>query len=164
MAHSLSAKKRVRQARQAPRRNRARKEVIKDQVKAFNVALAGGDMSKAEQELRNVVSRLDKVAAKGTLHKKTASRKRSRLARKLNAVRSGVLKPTVAVGGKAGHRQGRSAKAARRQGHRRQGPQVPAARRPDRAAHTPTNVPFQGQPRHPASAEPPDAPPRGPLA
>jgi small subunit ribosomal protein S20 len=102
VAHSLSAKKRVRQALKRRARNRARKEVIKDQVKAFNVALAGGDMSKAEQELRNVVSRLDKVAAKGTLHKKTASRKRSRLARRLNAVRSGALKPTVAVGGKAG--------------------------------------------------------------
>jgi len=101
VAHSLSAKKRVRQALKRRARNRARKEVIKDQVKAFNVALAGGDMSKAEQELRNVASRLDKVASKGTLHKKTASRKRSRLARKLNAVRSGALKPTVAVGGKA---------------------------------------------------------------
>ena len=101
MAHSLSAKKRVRQALKRRARNRARKEVIKDQVKAFNVALAGGDMSKAEQELRKVVSRLDKVASKGTLHRKTASRKRSRLARKLNAVRSGALKPTVAVGGKA---------------------------------------------------------------
>ena len=101
MAHSLSAKKRVRQALKRRARNRARKEVIKDQVKAFNVALSGGDMSKAEQELRNVVQRLDKVAAKGTIHRKTASRKRSRLARKLNAVRAGVLKPTVAIGGKA---------------------------------------------------------------
>ena len=100
MAHSLSAKKRVRQALKRRARNRARKEVIKDQVKAFNVALTGGDMSKAEQELRSVVSRLDKVAAKGTIHRKTASRKRSRLARKLNAVRAGVLKPTAAVGGK----------------------------------------------------------------
>ena len=114
MAHSLSAKKRVRQALKRRARNRARKEVIKDQVKAFNVALSGGDMSKAEQELRNVVSRLDKVAAKGTLHRKTASRKRSRLARKLNAVRSGALKPTVAVGGKAtGAKAAAGAKAAR---------------------------------------------------
>ena len=112
MAHSLSAKKRVRQALKRRARNRARKEVIKDQVKAFNLALSGGDMSKAEQELRNVVSRLDKVAAKGTIHRKTASRKRSRLARKLNAVRSGTLKPTVAVGGKASGAKAGGAKAA----------------------------------------------------
>ena len=111
MAHSLSAKKRVRQALKRRARNHARKEVIKDQVKAFNVALSGGDMSKAEQELRNVVSRLDKVAAKGTIHRKTASRKRSRLARKLNAVRAGVLKPTAAVGGKATGAKATGAKA-----------------------------------------------------
>jgi len=112
VAHSLSAKKRVRQALKRRARNRARKEVIKDQVKAFNVALSGGDMSKAEQELRNVVSRLDKVAAKGTIHRKTESRKRSRLARKLNAVRAGVLKPTVAVGGKAGGAKAGGAKSS----------------------------------------------------
>lgn len=88
MAHSLSAKKRVRQTLKRRARNRARKEQIKTQVKSFTAALAGGDVAKAEQELRQVARRLDKVAAKGTIHKNTASRKRSRLARKLNALRA----------------------------------------------------------------------------
>ena len=88
MAHSLSAKKRVRQNLKRRARNRARKDVIKDQVKAYTAALAGGDLSKAETELRNVTRRLDKVAAKGTIHKNTAARKRSRLARRLNAARA----------------------------------------------------------------------------
>ena len=100
MAHSLSAKKRVRQNLKRRARNRARKEIIKDQVKSFNAILAKGDLAGAETELRKVAQRLDRVAAKGTIHKKTASRKRSRLARKLNAVRSGALKPTAAVGGR----------------------------------------------------------------
>jgi small subunit ribosomal protein S20 len=98
VAHSLSAKKRVRQNAKRRARNRARKELIKDQVKAFNAALAGGDLNKAEQELRKATQRLDRVAAKGTIHKKTAARRRSRLTLKLNAVRSGALKPQAAAG------------------------------------------------------------------
>jgi small subunit ribosomal protein S20 len=101
VAHSLSAKKRIRQNIKRRARNRARKEQIKEQVKSFNVALTGGDMTKAEAELRKVASRLDRVAAKGTIHKNTAARKRSRLARRLNAVRSGAVKATAVVGGKA---------------------------------------------------------------
>lgn len=88
MAHSLSAKKRVRQNIKGRARNRARKELIKTEVKGFTAALASGDVAKAEQELRKTVSRLDKVASKNTIHKNAASRKRSRLTRKLNAARA----------------------------------------------------------------------------
>ena len=88
MAHSLSAKKRVRQNIKRRARNRARKEQIKVQVKSFNAALAGGDLTRAEAELRKAAQRLDKVAAKGTIHKNTAARRRSRLARRLNAARA----------------------------------------------------------------------------
>ena len=77
MAHSLSAKKRIRQSIKRRARNRARKELVKDQTKVYMTALAGGDFAKAETELRKTVSRLDKVAAKHTIHKRTAARKRS---------------------------------------------------------------------------------------
>lgn len=87
MAHSLSAKKRVRQNIKLRARNRSRKELIKDELKAFNAATASGDLKKAETQLRAVASRLDKVASKGTLHKNTAARKRSRLAKRLNTLR-----------------------------------------------------------------------------
>lgn len=85
MAHSLSAKKRIRQNLKRRSRNRARKDLIKDQVKSFNAVLGTGDLKKAEQELRKVTSRLDKVAAKHTIHKNTAARRRSRMTRRLNA-------------------------------------------------------------------------------
>ena len=88
MAHSLSAKKRIRQNIKNRARNRARKVLIKDQIKGFSAAVTGGDFAKAETELRQVARRLDKVAAKGTIHKNTAARKRSRLARRLNAARA----------------------------------------------------------------------------
>ena len=88
MAHSLSAKKRVRQNLKRRARNRARKELIKDQVKSFTSALTGGDFAKAEAELRKTTQKLDRVAGKGTIHKNTAARKRSRLTRQLNAARA----------------------------------------------------------------------------
>jgi len=88
VAHSLSAKKRIRQNTKNRARNRARKVLIKDQIKGFTAAMTGGDFAKAETELRQVARRLDKVAAKGTIHKNTAARKRSRLALRLNAARA----------------------------------------------------------------------------
>jgi small subunit ribosomal protein S20 len=88
VAHSISAKKRVRQNAKRRAQNRARKEVIKTQVKNFQTAIAGGDLGKAESELNLVVRRLDRVASKGTIHKNTAARRRSRLTKKLNATRA----------------------------------------------------------------------------
>jgi small subunit ribosomal protein S20 len=88
VAHSLSAKKRVRQNLKHRARNRARKADIRAQVKAFTAALGGTDLAKAETEFRATVKRLDKVAAQGSIHKNAAARKRSRLARKLNAAKA----------------------------------------------------------------------------
>jgi len=88
VAHSLSAKKRVRQSIKRRARNRFRKEQIKEQVKAFQTAITAGDVKKAEEALKQTVRKMDRVATKGTIHKNTASRKRSRMARRLNAVRA----------------------------------------------------------------------------
>lgn len=88
MAHSLSAKKRVRQNEKRRSRNRARKTAIRDSVKTFTVALSGGDIAKAETELKKTVATLDRIATKHTIHKNTAARKRSRLTRKLNALKA----------------------------------------------------------------------------
>ena len=88
MAHSLSAKKRIRQNVKQRGRNRWRKEQIKEAVRQFNDALSAGDKTKAAEQLKAVYKQLDKVAAKGTIHKNTAARKKSRLARKLQAIPS----------------------------------------------------------------------------
>ena len=88
MAHSLSAKKRIRQSIKRRARNRARKELIKDQTKNYLSALASHDVGKAQTELNKTVSRLDKVASKHTIHKNTASRRRSRLTLRLNAMKA----------------------------------------------------------------------------
>ena len=88
MAHSLSAKKRVRQNIKRNARNRARKEVLKGQIKAFTTAITAGDAKKAAAELTKVVQKLDRTAAKNTIHKNAAARKRSRLTKRLNALKA----------------------------------------------------------------------------
>jgi small subunit ribosomal protein S20 len=84
----LSAKKRVRQNIKRRARNRARKDLIKDQTKGFLAALVAGDVAKASEELKKTTSRLDKVAAKHTIHKNTAARRRSRMTKRLNALQA----------------------------------------------------------------------------
>ena len=86
MAHSLSAKKRIRQNEKARTINRARKSMVKTQIKKFEAALTAGDIDTARQEYQAVVKRLDKTAATSTMHKRTAARKKSRLAKQLNAL------------------------------------------------------------------------------
>ncbi len=88
MAHSLSAKKRVRQNANRNRINRARKSQIKTQIKRFEQALSGGDAKAASEQYRLVVEKLDEVASTSTMHKNTAARKKSRLAKKLNSLKT----------------------------------------------------------------------------
>lgn len=96
MAHSLSAKKRIRQSIKRRNRNRARKEALKDQTKSYLTALASNDLTKAAAELRKTVIKLDKVAAKHTIHKNTAARRRSRLTKRFNALKAGGKHPAPA--------------------------------------------------------------------
>jgi small subunit ribosomal protein S20 len=86
VAHSLSAKKRIRQNLKRRTINRARKSRVKTQIKRFETVLAGGDVQAAREQYRLVVKRLDQVSSTSTMHKKTAARKKSRLAKRLNAL------------------------------------------------------------------------------
>ena len=84
MAHSNSAKKRIRQNAKRRLRNRRRKDAVKSSVRSLDEAVQAGDGEKASAQLRDVYKRLDKTAAKGTLHKRAAARKKSRLAKRVN--------------------------------------------------------------------------------
>jgi small subunit ribosomal protein S20 len=86
VAHSLSAKKRIRQNVKRKMRNRFRKDAIREQGKIVLTALAKGDAKTAGVELNKAVALMDRAAAKHTLHKNTVARKRSRLTRRLNAL------------------------------------------------------------------------------
>ncbi len=84
MAHSLSAKKRVRQNIKRRALNRWRKTGYREQIKAYEETLLHGTVETASEELQAIYRSLDKVAAKGAIHKNTASRYKSRLSAKLN--------------------------------------------------------------------------------
>jgi len=84
-----SAKKRVKQDERNRVRNRARKSMLKTQTRKFLDALGGGDAQSAKDLFVTVTKKLDQVAAKGTLHRNTVARRKSRLARRLNAVLAG---------------------------------------------------------------------------
>jgi small subunit ribosomal protein S20 len=88
VAHSLQAKKRARQNDKRKAINRARKSQVKTQIKHFEAALASGNIEAASDQFKLVTRKLDKTAATSTMHKKTAARKKSRLARKLNALKA----------------------------------------------------------------------------
>ena len=88
MAHSLQAKKRARQNTKSRITNRARKSQVKTQIKHYEEALEKGDVAAATEQLRLVTQKLDKTASTSTMHKKTAARKKSRLTKKLNALKA----------------------------------------------------------------------------
>ena len=83
--------------------------MLKVQIKSFTSALGSGDQAKAKEELNKTVQRLDWVAAKGSIHKNAAARKRSRLTRRLNAM---IAAAKTAPEGKAPTKKGKGTKAA----------------------------------------------------
>jgi len=80
MAHSLSAKKRIRQNEKRRLRNRGRKERLKTALRGFQSALQSGEPQAINEELRKAQKALDKAQAKGILHRCNADRRKGRLA------------------------------------------------------------------------------------
>lgn len=84
MANHKSAIKRARQSEDRRLRNRMTKTQVKNVVK--NVRLAADEKSpETAATLKHAQSIIDKAAKKGTLHKRTAARKISRLSKLVKA-------------------------------------------------------------------------------
>ena len=92
MAHSLSAKKRDRQNASLRERNRSARSAMRTQVKKFSDAAIHGEVETATGELQASYKTLDQMAAKGIIHRRTADRKKGRLARQLNKISSSKSK------------------------------------------------------------------------
>jgi len=86
MAHSKSSKKRV----QVGERNRLRNQAVKSRVKTFVkkvlTAIEAKEVETATKALGLAQKELDKAVTKGILNKNSVSRKKSRLAAKVNAL------------------------------------------------------------------------------
>jgi len=85
MPHTSSAKKSLRQTEKRRASNRAAKKAIKIQVKKVTEAPKDAPLDAFQTDLRAAIRRLDKAAAKRVIHPNTAARKKSQLARLLNA-------------------------------------------------------------------------------
>jgi len=83
MAHHRSAKKRIRQTVKRTAINRARSSRIKTFIKKVETAVDRGDRTAAEQALRAAEPEIRRGVTKGVLKLNTASRRISRLSRRV---------------------------------------------------------------------------------
>lgn len=88
MANLASTKKRIRQNERNRARNRKRKSEIKTGTRTLLEAIRAGDAPKAQTLLQKVSRRIDQATAKRTVHRNTAARRKSRLARRVNALKA----------------------------------------------------------------------------
>ncbi len=87
MANHFSALKRARQTERRSARNRANTSRLRTALRSMRESLAKGDKNAAQQTFRSTVSALDKAIQKGVLHENTASRYKSRLSARVNAMK-----------------------------------------------------------------------------
>lgn len=90
MANSKQAEKRVRQTLIRRERNRRARGQMRSIVKQFRVAISEGDLEKARAILPKAVSRIDKTAKRGIIHRNAASRYKANLMRHINQTEAGA--------------------------------------------------------------------------
>jgi len=88
VANHKSAKKRTRQAQAARLRNKMNKTKMKSIIRKLDEAVVAGTADVAKDVLIEATSVIAKTASKGTIHKRKASRKISRLAKRVNKMTS----------------------------------------------------------------------------
>ena len=86
MANTPQAKKRIRRNEKRAGINGARLSRIRNFLKKVETAIERGDKDSAQTALRNAQPELARGVARGVLHKNTASRKMSRLSKRVSAL------------------------------------------------------------------------------
>ncbi|MCE4046982.1 MULTISPECIES: 30S ribosomal protein S20 [Bacillaceae] len=86
MPNIKSAIKRVKTSNARNAQNTTVKSAMRTAVKKAEAAIASEDKNAANESFAVAASNLDKAAAKGLIHKNAAARKKSRLAKRNNAI------------------------------------------------------------------------------
>jgi small subunit ribosomal protein S20 len=86
MANTKSAKKRMKQDARKHTANQSRKNRMKTETKKIETMIEQGDRDAVAQQLPVVFKAIDKAAKQNVIHKNTAARKKSSIARKANTV------------------------------------------------------------------------------
>jgi small subunit ribosomal protein S20 len=86
VANHKSALKRNKQNAERNARNTHIRSTMRTLVKQVREAAAAGDKTTAQEALKKAIPYIDKTATKGVIHKASASRKISRLAKLVNGI------------------------------------------------------------------------------
>lgn len=86
MANTKSAKKAARQTERRTTANKARRSRMRSSVRKVEEAIASGDQKAAQAALKEAQPIIVRSGQKGMVHRKTASRKVSRLAKRVGAM------------------------------------------------------------------------------
>ena len=86
MATHKSAIKRARQNKVRNLRNKSNRTRVKKVTKRLRAAINENSADKARESLTSAIPIIQKAAKKGAIHRRTASRKISRLTRQVNAI------------------------------------------------------------------------------
>ena len=86
MANIKSAIKRAKTNEERRKRNASQKSAMRTAVKKFLTAVENQDKEQAQVLFSQAIRSLDKAVSKGLIHKNAAARKKSRLAKKFNAL------------------------------------------------------------------------------
>jgi small subunit ribosomal protein S20 len=86
LANTASAKKRIRQNEKRRMRNKVWRNKARTTVREARTAIDSGDREAAEKATMVAIEQLDKAASKGVIHNKNASRRKSRLMKRLAAM------------------------------------------------------------------------------
>lgn len=86
MPNIKSAKKRVKTTKARTLRNKMYRSEMKTIIKKFDLAVESGDKAAAEAAYLAAVKKVDQASARGILHKNTASHRKSKFTKKLNAL------------------------------------------------------------------------------
>ena len=89
MPNIKSAIKRVKVAQTKTLKNKMVKSELKTAIKKFDSALLEKDLEKANLLYPQLTKKIDKAASKGSIHSNAASRKKAKLALRLNTLAKG---------------------------------------------------------------------------
>ncbi len=91
MPNTKSAERRMRQNAVRRLRNRARRSEVRSEIKKLRRLVEAEQFEEAQQRLSKVYAVIDRTAQKGVIHRNTAARYKSRLARQLSAHATGLI-------------------------------------------------------------------------
>ena len=86
MPHSKQAQKRVRTSEETRDHNRAMRSAMKTAMKRVEEAVSAKNAAAAREALSAATQKIDKCAKNNVVHKNTAARKKSHLARRVSSL------------------------------------------------------------------------------